>query len=318
MSQIIIDVERSIKTLVESITASIGEVVKLVQEQNRETRQCLLKMCLSKDSSQTLNEKLINTILGINEQFAKRITEKVSETINNSAESFQRNQTVPTVSKESSFNQELYNKRLRERKLWFWKYHRCNCIYAIFSEELKKENPRMPRKLQPVIINNEPAEELEVRKRLALEKFKHETELQFLRSKRFEYNFRKIDEEMKEYITNELSEAKAKQKLDKWEIDCKLEQTRSVTIFYKKKVWIESNLTNELRMKRPSKKSDESKYHTIELTQNHNKSRWPQNWKRKSKGRYHNKIRNDDTGHENEQNIMISKAKVSVRPLERN
>ena len=130
----------------------------------------------------------------------------------------------------------------------------------------------MPRKLQPVIINNEPAEELEVRKRLALEKFKHETELQFLRSKRFEYNFRKIDEEMKEYITNELSEAKAKQKLDKWEIDCKLEQTRSITIFYKKKVWIESNLTNELRMKRPSKKSDESKHHTIERTQNHKKS----------------------------------------------
>ena len=55
MSQVIIDVEQSIKRLVETMTASIGEVIKLVQEQNRETRQCLLMICLSKDSNEESN-----------------------------------------------------------------------------------------------------------------------------------------------------------------------------------------------------------------------------------------------------------------------
>ena len=110
------------------MTASIGEVIKLVQEQNRETRQCLLKICLSKDSNEESNGKLIDTILGINEHFAKTITEKVSETISNSAQSFQRKTTVPVVSKETSIDQELYNNRLKERKMYFWKHHRCKSI----------------------------------------------------------------------------------------------------------------------------------------------------------------------------------------------
>ena len=157
----------------------------------------------------------------------------------------------------------------------------------------------MPRKLQPVSINNEPVEELEVRKRLALEKFKHETELLFLRSKRFEYNFQKIDKEMKEYFSKELSEAKTQQLLDKWENDCDVEQKRSITIFYKKKEWIESNLTNELRMKSQRRKSEELNNQTIS-TDKSKKQRWLGNWERKTKGKICNKNINDgtNTGHE--------------------
>ena len=80
--------------------------------------------------------------------------------------------------------------------------------------------PRMPRKFLRTFIKNENKEELEIRRQLAVEKFKIEINLQEKRSEKYQERFMKIDAEMITYLTghfenNEVCDALIKE----WESD---------------------------------------------------------------------------------------------------
>ena len=79
---------------------------------------------------------------------------------------------------------------------------------------------RMPRKFLRTFIKNENKEELEIRRQLAIEKFKSEINLQEKRSEKYQERFMKIDAEMITYLTghfenNEVCDALIKE----WESD---------------------------------------------------------------------------------------------------
>ena len=79
---------------------------------------------------------------------------------------------------------------------------------------------RMPRKFLRTFIKNENKEELEIRRQLAIEKFKSEINLQEKRSEKYQERFIKIDAEMITHLTghfenNEVCDALIKE----WESD---------------------------------------------------------------------------------------------------
>ena len=53
--------------------------------------------------------------------------------------------------------------------------------------------PRMPRKFLPRLIKNENQVELEIRRQLAIEKFKSEINIQKKRSEKYQERFMKTD-----------------------------------------------------------------------------------------------------------------------------
>ena len=78
----------------------------------------------------------------------------------------------------------------------------------------------MPRKFLRTFIKNENKEELEIRRQLAIEKFKSEINLQEKRSEKYQERFIKIDAEMITHLTghfenNEVCDALIKE----WESD---------------------------------------------------------------------------------------------------
>ena len=131
--------------------------------------------------------------------------------------------------------EKRYQLKLTERKKLFWKYYRNKNVHEIYDKELKNDVPRMPRKFQPVEIENEPQEELAIRKEMAINKFKAETNILKLRSSRYKESVQKIDNEMKELFNKELPPARAEKHQNAWEELCKNEELKSTNIFEKKK-----------------------------------------------------------------------------------
>ena len=135
-------------------------------------------------------------------------------------------------------------------------------MHTLYSNELSKEMPKMPRKLRPVMIPNEPQNELEIRERLARQKMKHETELLLLISQKFKQNFENIDDTMQTIFSKELPISVANDYIINWKKDCEIEEQKSQFIFKKKKLWIENNLTNELHVKVRKKNNISNKENT--------------------------------------------------------
>ena len=110
--------------------------------------------------------------------------------------------------------------------------------------------PRMPRKFLPKFIENENEEELEIRRQLAIEKFKSEIHLQKKHSEKYQERFMKIEAEMMTYLTghfenNEVCDALIKE----WETDCTKEEEISRQIFNKKENIFLSTSSSEYRNK---------------------------------------------------------------------
>ena len=84
---------------------------------------------------------------------------------------------------------------------------------------------RMPRKFLRTFIKNENKEELEIRRQLAIEKFKSEINLQEKRSEKYQERFLKIDAEMITYLTGHFEKTEVCDAfIREWETDCTIEQ----------------------------------------------------------------------------------------------
>ena len=78
----------------------------------------------------------------------------------------------------------------------YWHFFRNEKLYDTYSIELTKETPKMPRKFQSVRIENEPLEEFEVRKELAISKLTNEMKLPKVSYERHHKHFEEVDLEI--------------------------------------------------------------------------------------------------------------------------
>ena len=79
----------------------------------------------------------------------------------------------------------------------FWKFHRNQRLEEIYTLELEKEKPNLPRKFLPNFNGTESTEEKEIMDKLAKEKVRTELKLQTIRYKRQQESIKQIDSDMK-------------------------------------------------------------------------------------------------------------------------
>ena len=278
------DIQQSSEKVLETVKNLFINVINHIHQENEKTRQYVIDLFnSSKETRSKTKAEIITAITENNQKLTTSLIKKVSESLPNLLITSQIDSKENLPVDEMNLVKETYKKRLMERKFNYWKYHRTKSIYEIYSNELNKENPKMPRKLRPIKIINEPKQELDVRERLAVEKFKHETELLLLRSKRFKKHFETVDKSMEQLITAKLPQVEAIKLLENWKNECKLEEEKSQFLFKKKRIWIEKNLTTQLRGKNHIK-NDNINNVNFEKAPNlpRIKSRWRRNRKNES------------------------------------
>ena len=79
----------------------------------------------------------------------------------------------------------LWKNTLNSRKQAFFQYFKAKNIAEIFTELLKEDIRKMPRKFSPKVIPNENKEETAISQQLSLEKFKTEINLPRIRSQKY-------------------------------------------------------------------------------------------------------------------------------------
>ena len=126
----------------------------------------------------------------------------------------------------------------------FWNHHHAKKLGETYENLLACNPPKMPRKVLPRIIDNEPESETEIRKQLSIEKFKSEIALLHSRSQRYIQRYQNMDSEMVAHITHKFNEEVAQGLIKKLEEDCKEQEGISMVIFNKKEHWIEENATS--------------------------------------------------------------------------
>ena len=85
---------------------------------------------------------------------------------------------------------------VRSRKGGFFQYYKAKNIAEIFTELLKENHPKMPRKFLPKVIPNKNKKETAIRQQLSVEKFKTEISLQKIRSQKYLERFQTLDAHM--------------------------------------------------------------------------------------------------------------------------
>ena len=149
-------------------------------------------------------KEILTRFVEINNQFMSQFTEEIIKSITEITTTKKDcespiKQEIPPV----KFINEIMERKIKERKTVYWKYYRAKSMHEIYQKELNSGNPKMPRKFRPAEIKNEPLEELEIREKISIEKFKLDTELLHKRSIRFEKEFHRIDEEVIEHLKKE-------------------------------------------------------------------------------------------------------------------
>ena len=76
-------------------------------------------------------------------------------------------------------------KYIKFKEKAFFQYFKAKNIAEIFTELLKEDIRKMPRKFSPKVIPNENKEETAISQQLSLEKFKTEINLPRIRSQKY-------------------------------------------------------------------------------------------------------------------------------------
>ena len=92
------------------------------------------------------------------------------------------------------------DQKLKAQKAVFCKKYRNARLNKVFSEELQKEKPEIPRKFPSVIKDSESEEEKQIKLELAKEKVKAQLKLQDIHKKRQLETIKNIDTEITNYV----------------------------------------------------------------------------------------------------------------------
>ena len=85
----------------------------------------------------------------------------------------------------------LWQNTLNTRKQAYWNHYHVKRMYETYEELLLSNPPKMPQEFLPIYIEGEP----EIRKQLAIEKFKNNT-LQQCHAQRYQQRFQSLDSKM--------------------------------------------------------------------------------------------------------------------------
>ena len=170
--------EFRINKLLTEHNAQFAIVVNTIEKGNEETHNSLRKLIEEvKQQSKVklqINDKTINAIATNSKETGQLIT----ETLRKAKQTPSNNEKHKNQTKKEKLNIEtLWRNTINTRKQAFWQHHKAKRTYETFSNLLVMDPPRMPRKFLPKFIENENEEELEIRRQLAIEKFKSEINL---------------------------------------------------------------------------------------------------------------------------------------------
>ena len=278
------EVENSSKEMMDALNNLYVNIVDAFKMQSNLTRECIIN-CTAVHKSTNVTKELLQRYIEINNEFTATFTQLISDSISKALANIHQDKNEEKV---TSINDDVLKVKLKERRSHYVKYHRAKTIYKIYSKELEKENPEMPRKFRPVEIENEPEEELNIREQLAKEKFKHETMLLQARSQRFEKNVQDIDDDV-HIMINDLPKEEANELLIKWKNHCKKDSEKSEFIFKKREKWIINNFTGNLRKKQTNSRSKNE-----QQSSHRNRARWDHKRKRTRK-KYQSQFKDPNT-----------------------
>ena len=131
----------------------------------------------------------------------------------------------------------------------FWNFHRNQRLEEIYTLELEKEKPNLPRKFLPNFNGTKSTEEREIMDKLAKEKVRTELKLQAIRYKRQQESIKQIDSDMKNIFELSFNEHISKELLNERANQCKLGELKSQQEFSKKKEWFIKNWMTEKPVK---------------------------------------------------------------------
>ena len=244
-----------LSSAIESLNISL---IKTIKEESQLTRK-VIQDCFNaaneisndkKEFMDNMNKKTIDIIeLSINKITDVIANANISTPIPITKEQKLHCNLTEKAEKSMSEMESVWKSNIQKRRQAYWEFYKRKETLAIYEEEIQKEHPKMPRKLQPKIIDNEPEEEHKIRKDHAIENLRTEMKLLKLREQRKEKEFKEIDETITQLITEKHQDNMEirSELLEAWEKECKQQQRKSEEIFQKKRDWLVDNLTEEDR-----------------------------------------------------------------------
>ena len=174
-----------------------------------------------------------------------------------------KEQGIVNIQKEKGKIKQWKHK-LKARSSLYFRYHRNKSLNEIYSIEITKENPKIPRKFFSHMHKHDTNEEKLIKKQFTIEKVKTEIQLQSLRSDRQFRSLKKIDEEMCGYITNNFAQQTAQSLKKHWTTECRYQEEKAKQKFLDKQKWLKATWMEYIE-KNPKSKENKTRKELIDV-----------------------------------------------------
>ena len=168
----------------EEMPSKLLLVVNAIDKGNAKTHQLLRTLIEEVQASNRKQnhvvEHVLQTIFNNSAGISTAIQEGFQEVENRNVEKGKIDTNANKIKQHIS---TLWENTLHSRKQAIFQYYKAKNIAEIFTELLKENPPKMPRKFLPKTIPNKNKEETAIRQQISLEKFKAEIKLQKIRSR---------------------------------------------------------------------------------------------------------------------------------------
>ena len=269
----------------DELPAKLMLIVDAVNKGNEETHSLLRNLINHIKENDKVgyetNEKIITAITLQSNEVSKAVKDGIQEIdLQNKLKSKEKTD----ISRIKQTISDLWQNTLNTILQAFWQYYKARRTLEIFENLLTKDPPQMPKKFLPKEIENESEEETELRKQLAVEKFKSEIALLKFRSQKYNQRFSELDAKMITHFTTSFDNDKCDCLTEEWENDCRKEEEKSYKIFQSKEKFFLNNTFNDFRKPRYNPNSENKKSNN-----NNNNNKNNNNNNNNNRGRRNNK-----------------------------
>ena len=269
-----------INDTMEEIPSKLLLVINVIDKGNAETHQLLRTLIEEVQKSNRNQNSVVEQVLKTIPNNSAGISTAIQEGFQGVENcNIQKDKIDTNANKIKQHISTLWKNTLNSRKQGFFQYYKAKIIAKIFTDLLKENSPKMPRKFLPKVIPNENKEETAIRQQLSLEKFKAEINLQKIRSQKYLERFQTLDAHMIAHFAMNYDNDICNSLTELWENDCLKEQQKSVDIFDTKRDWYLNNTTTEFcNNSEKTKPKQEGKQNNDD-----NNNRRPQNGRRQNR-----------------------------------
>lgn len=192
--------------------------------------ECLQKLCETQQNDQerktTAYKTMEKSINSIEQNMVTIINKRESASLKNEALKQRHNITT-------------WKRQLNKRKELFWQSLNCGNTAIIYETWLDKEKKIIPNKLLLKFIPNEDPQEKRIRQHMVTNKLQAEINLLNIRAERHHTNYKKIDEEMSNFLEKKFEGDILSELQNLWVKECKSEETKSHDKWKRKQLWLE-------------------------------------------------------------------------------